>query len=60
VSQRFSARTPQGRALYDLHGRRLRPRPGTPLPTERHVAASGELLHVELPVLEVGGEPALG
>jgi hypothetical protein len=22
--------------------------------------ASGELLHVELPVLEVGGEPALG
>ena len=38
VSQRFSARTPQGRALYDLHGRRLRPRPGTPLPAERHVA----------------------
>ena len=37
VSQRFSARTPQGRALYDLHGRRLRPRPGTPLPAERHV-----------------------
>jgi putative restriction endonuclease len=38
VSRRFSARTPQGRALYDLHGRRLRPRPGTPLPAERHVA----------------------
>ncbi|MGY1680648.1 phosphorothioated DNA-binding restriction endonuclease [Geodermatophilus sp. SYSU D01176] len=37
VSQRFSARTPQGRALYDLHGRRLRPRPGTPPPAERHV-----------------------
>lgn len=37
VSQRFSARTPQGRALYDLHGRRLRPRPGTPIPAERHV-----------------------
>jgi putative restriction endonuclease len=37
VSQRFSARTPQGRALYDLHGRWLRPRPGTPLPAERHV-----------------------
>jgi putative restriction endonuclease len=35
VSQRLSARTPQGRAL---HGRRLRPRPGTPLPAERHVA----------------------
>ncbi len=31
VSQRFSARTPQGRALYDPHGRRLQPRPGTPL-----------------------------
>jgi putative restriction endonuclease len=38
VSRRFSARTPQGRALYDLHGRPLRPRPGTPLPAERHVA----------------------
>ena len=38
VSQRFSVGTPQGCALYDLHGRRLRPRPGTPLPAERHVA----------------------
>jgi putative restriction endonuclease len=38
VSQRFSARTPQGQALHDLHGRRLQPRPGTPLPAERHVA----------------------
>ncbi|MDP9462035.1 MAG: HNH endonuclease, partial [Actinomycetota bacterium] len=37
VSQRFSARTAQGRALYDLHGRRLQPRRGTPLPAERHV-----------------------
>jgi putative restriction endonuclease len=37
VSQRFSARTSQGRAVYDLHGHRLRPRPGTPLPAERHV-----------------------
>jgi putative restriction endonuclease len=37
VSQRFSARTSQGRAVYDLHGRRLRPRPGTPPPAERHV-----------------------
>ncbi len=37
VSQRFSARTSQGRALYDLHGQRLRPRPGTLLPAERHV-----------------------
>ena len=38
VSRRLSARTPQGRALYELHGRRLRPRPGTPPPAERHVA----------------------
>jgi putative restriction endonuclease len=38
VSQRYSARTSQGRVLYDLHGRRLRPRPGTPLPAKRHVA----------------------
>ena len=37
VSQRFAARTPQGQAVYDLHGRRLQPRPGTPLPAERHV-----------------------
>ncbi|WP_336031181.1 phosphorothioated DNA-binding restriction endonuclease [Geodermatophilus sp. FMUSA9-8] len=37
VSQRFSARTPPGQAVYDLHGRRLRPRPGTPTPAERHV-----------------------
>ena len=28
VSQRFSARTPSGRSLYDLHGRRLQPRRG--------------------------------
>ena len=38
VSQRFSARTPHGRAVYELHGRQLAPRPGTPLPHERHVA----------------------
>jgi len=37
VSQRFSARTAQGRAVYDLHGQRLRPRPGTPPPAGRHV-----------------------
>ena len=37
VSQRFSARTPHGRAVYDLHGRRLQPRRGTPLPAEPHV-----------------------
>ncbi|MGY1632230.1 phosphorothioated DNA-binding restriction endonuclease [Geodermatophilus sp. SYSU D01186] len=37
VSRRFSARTPQGRTVYELHGHRLRPRPGTALPAERHV-----------------------
>ena len=37
VSQRFSARTAHGRAVYELHGRRLTPRPGTPLPAEQHV-----------------------
>jgi putative restriction endonuclease len=37
VSQRFSARTPIGRTVYDLHGQRLRPRRGTPLPAGRHV-----------------------
>jgi len=38
VSQRFSARTPFGRSIYELHGRPLAPRPGTPLPAEQHVA----------------------
>ncbi len=37
VSRRFSARTQPGRAVYDLHGQRLRRRPGTPLPAPRHV-----------------------
>ncbi|WP_371821269.1 phosphorothioated DNA-binding restriction endonuclease [Blastococcus sp. PRF04-17] len=37
VSQRFSARTPFGRFVYDLHGRRLKPRPGTPEPAAEHV-----------------------
>ena len=37
VSQRFSARTPHGRAVYELHGKRLTPRPGTPLPAEKHM-----------------------
>lgn len=38
VSGRFSARTPAGRAVYDLHGRALSPRPGTAVPAEAHVA----------------------
>ncbi|MGY1810149.1 phosphorothioated DNA-binding restriction endonuclease [Blastococcus sp. SYSU D00669] len=37
VSRRFSARTPHGRAVYDLHGHRLAARPGTPLPALPHV-----------------------
>ncbi|NIH68272.1 putative restriction endonuclease [Modestobacter marinus] len=37
VSQRFSARTATGRAVYELHGLRLRPRPGTPLPAAPHM-----------------------
>ncbi|MDK3256573.1 hypothetical protein QOZ86_08655 [Blastococcus capsensis] len=38
VSQRFSVRTATGRSVHDLHGHLLRPRRGTPLPAERHVA----------------------
>ncbi len=38
VSQRFSARTATGRSIYELHGHRLEPRRGTPLPAQRHVA----------------------
>lgn len=37
VSRSYSARTEAGRTVYDLHGRRLRPRPGTPLPAHQHV-----------------------
>jgi putative restriction endonuclease len=37
VSRRFSARTPSGRAVYDLHGHPLAARPGTPLPAMPHV-----------------------
>ena len=42
VSRRFSARTQQGRAVYELHGHRLTPRPGTPLPAEEHVRGHTE------------------
>ncbi len=38
VASVYGARTDQGRAVYDLHERELRPRPGTALPAERHVA----------------------
>ncbi len=37
VSASFTARTPAGRAVYDLHGRALAPRPGTQMPADRHV-----------------------
>jgi putative restriction endonuclease len=38
VSAVFTARTAAGRAVYDLHGRELQPRPGTTLPASRHVS----------------------
>jgi putative restriction endonuclease len=38
VSSVFTARTPSGRAVYDLHGRELSPRPGTVMPASGHVS----------------------
>lgn len=38
VSSTFSARTAEGKRLYELHGRELRPRPGTKLPSAAHVS----------------------
>lgn len=38
VSTHFSAVGSVGRAVYELHGRELRPRPGTTLPAEAYVA----------------------
>ncbi len=37
VSRQFSARTPAADQVYDLHGRALHPRRGTPMPAPRHV-----------------------
>jgi len=37
VSAKFSARTPAGRAVYELHGYQLAPRPGTAMPAPVHV-----------------------
>lgn len=37
VSTSFSAASATGRAVYELHGRELRPRPGTVLPAPAHV-----------------------
>ena len=38
VSAAFSARTPAGRTVYDLHGQGLSPRPGTAVPAAVHVS----------------------
>jgi len=37
VSAKFSARTPAGRAVSDLHGHQLAPPPGTAMPAPIHV-----------------------
>jgi putative restriction endonuclease len=37
VSAIFTARTPAGRAVYELHGRPLTPRPGTTAPSAEHI-----------------------
>lgn len=37
VSEMFSTRTQAGRSVYDLHDRRLSPRPGTVVPAPEHV-----------------------
>ena len=38
VSQTYSARSDEGRRLYELHNKLIRPRPGTALPATEHVA----------------------
>lgn len=38
VSQHFTTRSEVGRRVYDLHGHRLKPRPGTPLPRPRYIS----------------------
>ena len=38
VSQTYSARSEEGKRLYDLHGKAIKPRPGTALPATEHVA----------------------
>ena len=37
VSQTYSARSNEGRRVYQLHGRSLQARPGTELPSQRHI-----------------------
>lgn len=38
VSEHFTARTPAGRQVYELAGRRLQARPGAALPATEHLA----------------------
>lgn len=38
VSTTYSAVSETGKAVYDLHGKQLRPRPGTRLPAVPHIA----------------------
>jgi putative restriction endonuclease len=38
VSGMFTARTAAGRAVYELHGRSLEPRPGTVTPSAEHIS----------------------
>ena len=42
VSQTYSARSDEGRRLYELHNKLIRPRPGTVLPATEHVEWHGE------------------
>ncbi|WP_328654423.1 HNH endonuclease [Micromonospora sp. NBC_00330] len=37
VSTTYTARTDAGRAIYDLHGRSLKARPGTAMPADEHL-----------------------
>lgn len=37
VSSTYSAVSEQGRRVYELHGHKLRPRPGTSLPADEHI-----------------------
>lgn len=37
VSQAYSARSDEGRRLYELHGRKIHARPGTELPSQQHI-----------------------
>lgn len=50
VSVTYSARTESGRAIYDLHNRRLRPRPGTEIPSRSHVEWHREQVFKDRPL----------